>query len=314
MTRILVTGASGLLGLNLCMEAAQAHEMVGVVHAQALAQAPFRTVHADLLDADAPARLLDELEPEWVVHCAALASLDACERDPQLAQRLNTELPGRLAAEAAKRGLRFLHISTDAVFDGQAGDYREEDPPKPLSVYGRTKLEGEYAVQQLHPAAIVIRTVFYGWSLTGTRSLAELFYNRLSAGERMPGHTDRIFSPLLVNHLAKWLLQMLEEDLHGLYHVAAADTLSKYAFGMKLAERFGLDGGLIEPSNSTAADLQAARAPKLSLDCGKLAAVLGRELPSVDQGIEAFYQLHQSGYPQRLRSLMPQPAAAGPVS
>lgn len=309
MTRIMVTGASGLLGLNLALEAAEEYEVVGVLHKRRLTQAPFRTVQADLLEADAPARLLDEVEPDWVIHCAALANLDACERQPELAQRLNAELPGHLAAECAKRRLRFLHISTDAVFDGRRGDYREEDQPNPLGVYGRTKLEGEYTVQQAHPGAAIVRTVFFGWSLTGRRSLAELFYSKLSSGERMPGHTDRIFSPLLANHLAGILLQMLGKGLHGLFHAASSDSLSKYDFGLALAERFGLDGGLIIPTRSTKAGLQAARAPRLSLSAQKLAAALRREPPHVREGIEAFYRLYTSGFPDRLQSLLVQPVA-----
>jgi dTDP-4-dehydrorhamnose reductase len=221
-----------------------------------------------------------------------------------LALRFNAELPGQLAVECSKRGLRFLHISTDAVFDGQYGAYREEDTPNPLSVYARTKLEGEYAVQQAYPAAIIVRTVFFGWSLSGVRSLAEQFLKRLMAGDSMPGHTDRIFSPLLANDLAQIILEMLAKDLHGLFHAESPDSLSKYDFGVKLASRFGFDSSLIHPVNFMQAGLEAARAPNLSLHSGKLVTALNHKLPGIDESIEAFYQLHQSSYPDKLRALL----------
>ena len=302
MTRILVTGASGLLGLNLALEAAPEHQVLGLTHSHPLA-APFETRQLDLMDADACAALLDEFQPEWLIHCAALANLEACEQQPAWAARLNAGLPGALAAAAHSRGIRFLHISTDAVFDGEQGSYSEEDAPNPLSIYAETKLAGEQAVSMANPDALIVRTVFYGWSLSGRRSLAELFFNQLSAGETMPGHTDRIFSPLLVNDLAGILLAMLEQGLSGIYHAAGGESISKYEFGRTLAERFGLDAALIQPIKSTDAGLQARRAPDLSLNVDKLTTALGSELPDVHAGIERLHALHTQGYPAMLRAM-----------
>ena len=303
MTRILVTGASGLLGLNLALEAAQEHTVMGVTHSRALLNAPFETSQADLLADGVVGRLLDQAEPEWVLHCAALADVDQCERQPDLAQQMNAELPGRLATECAARGLRLAHISTDAVFDGQRGNYVEADQPSPLGVYGRTKLEGEHAVMERHPDAIVARVNFFGWSLMGERSLGEFFYSNLSAGRSVQGLTDREFSPLLANDLAPVLLRMLEAGLGGLYHVASTDGISKHDFGVLIAEQFGLDASLIQPATSGDLDYQAARAPKLTLDTGKLATALGQAPPTVAEGVQGLYRLHQSAYPEQLRAM-----------
>ena len=103
MTRILITGASGLLGINLALEALKDYEVVGVVHRQRLQEPGFEFIETDLLGPNAANRVLDETKPDWVVNCAAVASLDACEQQPELAQRLNAQLPGHLAKEAAKR-------------------------------------------------------------------------------------------------------------------------------------------------------------------------------------------------------------------
>ena len=96
-----------------------------------------------------------------------------------LAGKLNAEVPGWLAGAAKGWGVPFVHISTDAVFNGETGNYTEEDATDPLSVYARTKLAGEQAVQAANPEAAIARTVFYGWSLSGRRSLAEFFFNQL---------------------------------------------------------------------------------------------------------------------------------------
>jgi dTDP-4-dehydrorhamnose reductase len=325
--RILITGVSGLLGLNLALsaagrtsvtESAGSNEIFGVTHQHILHNAPFHVLQADLLERGALERLLDTVQPDWVIHCAALANLDDCEADPDLAHRLNAELPGRLATLVAKGGarakpMRLVHISTDAVFDGVRGGYGEEDAPNPLGVYARTKLAGERAVTAADPLAIVARVNLFGWSLVGRRSLAEFFINNLSAGKKVMGFTDVYFCPLLANDLAGVLIHMLVTQLSGLYHVVSREATSKYDFGVAVARRFGLDEGLITPTPVAASELKAPRSPNLTLRTEKLAAALGRyraqswqnasPLPSWREGLERFYELYQEGYPEMLKQL-----------
>ncbi len=120
--RVLITGASGLLGLNFALQAAgnARYAVTGVVHHNALAGVPFSVLQADLARPGAVAELLELTRPELVIHCAALANLEACEAQPELAWRLNAGVPGDLAAATAQAGIKLVHISTDAVFDGQA--------------------------------------------------------------------------------------------------------------------------------------------------------------------------------------------------
>ncbi len=303
MTRILVTGASGLLGLNLCMELCSSHEVLGVVNSHGLAGAPFQVVALDLVNPEVLDECLKSFQPEVILHCAALANLDACEADPVLAQRLNAELPGQIARMSARRGIKLIHVSTDAVFDGIRGGYREEDAANPIGVYSRTKLEGEQAVCQADPGAIISRVNLFGWSLSGKRSLAEFFFNNLSAGKQVNGFTDVFFCPLLVNDLAHIFLRMVELDLQGLYHTVSSTCLSKYEFGCQLARVFGLDETLIQPCSWREGGLKAARSPNLSLQSDLLACALGEKLPDVESGLKRFHRLYQEGFPGRLRSM-----------
>lgn len=298
---ILVTGASGLLGLNLALEAARSgHQVFGIVNSHALLTDAFQVIVADLLAPGALERLLEETRPDWVIHCAALAEVDACEANPGLARQLNSDLPGKLAKIVARGGARLVYISTDAVFDGQRGDYSEIDPPNPLSVYAQTKLAGERAVAKEDPDAIIARVNLYGWSLSGKRSLAEFFFYNLQAKKPVKGFTDVFFCPLLVNDLAYILLKMLSAGLSGLYHVVSSQGISKFDFGVALARRFGLDETLIAPTLVEHGGLQAARSPRLTLRSDKLALALGEPLPPLSPGLERFYTLYQQEYPQML--------------
>lgn len=300
--KILVTGASGLLGLNLCLGNWDSHTILGVDRGK-LHDTPFELIRAELTGPGAVSRLIDEARPQAIIHAAAIANLEACEADPQAARALNGEIPGLLAEAAAKASIRFLHISTDAVFDGaKDGLYTEADAPNPLSVYAQTKLLGEQNVLSANPAAAVARVNFFGWSLSGTRSLAEFFYNKLSAGQPCNGFTDVYFCPMFVGDLAEVLVRMLEKSLSGLYHAVGSEALSKYEFGRRIARQFGFDESFVIPKSVEESGLKARRSHNLRLSIHKLSTDLGMACPGVSTGIEKFYTQAQQGYPQKMRS------------
>jgi dTDP-4-dehydrorhamnose reductase len=300
--KLLITGASGLLGINLAMEAMAKHEVIGVDRGK-LKSAPFPVIKTNFYNSRAFDPMLDSSQPDWVINCAALANLDECEKHPDQAKILNVGLPRELAESCARRSIPFVHLSTDAVFDGtKEGAYTEDDEPDPLGVYSQTKLEGERAVQAANPNAIIARVNFFGWSLTNRRSLGEFFVNNLSEGRNVNGFTDVIFCPMWVNHLGRTLVEMLEKDLHGLYHVVGAQAMNKYQFGVEVARKFGLRESLISPLSVESSSLTARRSHNLHLSVHKLSTALGHELPEFSTGLDGFYTQFQQGYPQKIRS------------
>ncbi|MDQ2693443.1 MAG: SDR family oxidoreductase [Chloroflexota bacterium] len=300
--KLLVTGASGLLGISLALEAMREHEVIGVDRGK-LKSAPFPMLRADLLNPSAIDSMLDSAQPDWVVNCAAMANLDLCEQYPAEARILNTDVPGVLAQRCAQKGIRFVHISTDAVFDGVKTDfYTEKDQPNPLGVYSQTKLDGERVVEAENPQAAIARVNFFGWSLSGRHSLGEFFFNNLSEGRSVNGFTDVVFCPILVRYTARLLLDILEKELCGLYHVVGAEAMTKYQFGVEIARRFGLLERLISPRSVKESDLTARRSHNLRLSIHKLSTDLGREIPSFSTGLDEFYTQFQQGYPQKIRS------------
>ena len=302
MARILITGASGLLGINLAQETMNAHEITAVDRGK-LAHAPFKVLHGDLLNAGTVDSVLDSAQPEWLINCAALADLEACEVNPGLARRLNMDLPAQIAKACKARGVSFVHISTDAVFDGEKdGSYTEEDIPNPLGIYSQTKFAGEQMVLAENPNAIVARVNFYGWSLSGRRSLAEFFYHNLTNNKSMSGFTDVRFCPMLVNDTARTLIQMLQNNLSGLYHVVGPQAMSKYQFGVEIARKFSLKEGEISPKSILSSSLTARRSHNLWLSIHKLSTALGESIPEFSTGLNEFYTQYQQGYPQKIRS------------
>jgi dTDP-4-dehydrorhamnose reductase len=302
MARILITGASGLLGINLAQETMNAHDITAVDRGK-LVNAPFKILNGDLLNPGILDSVLDSAQPEWLINCAALANLEACENSPGIARRLNSDLPAQMAKSCKARGVSFVHISTDAVFDGEKdGFYTEEDEPNPLGVYSRTKLAGEQAVLAENSNAIVARVNFYGWSLDGRRSLAEFFHYNLTHNKSMNGFTDVKFCPMLVNDTARILAKMLQKNLSGLYHVVGPQAMSKYQFGVQIARRFSLKESEILPKSVLSSNLIAQRAHNLCLSTHKLSTDLGESLPEFSTGLNEFYTQFEQGYPQKIRS------------
>jgi dTDP-4-dehydrorhamnose reductase len=308
--RLVVTGVRGLLGLNLALEASGSHDVIGVDRSP-LASGPFGFIQADLTSPGTVSGILEQAQPDAVVHCAAAADVDFCEANPGVARQLNTELPRELAEACAARNIRLLHISTDAVFDGQKdGPYSETDTPHPRGVYATTKHAAEDLVQTADPAAIVARVNFYGWSISGTRSLAEFFVNNLKAGRAVWGFTDVKFCPMLVNQLADMLLKMLTLDLHGLFHVVGPQSMSKFDFGRAIARRFGFNEGLITPKSVDESGLAATRSHNLNLSVHRISTTLHQALPDFSTGLDLFYAQYKKSYPQKLQGYLQAAAAA----
>jgi len=300
--RILVTGASGLLGLNLCMMSPFDNEIVGFTYKNPLSGVPFTTVNADLASPNSLTAQIERLKPGLVINCAAMSNIDACESQPDEARKINREMPALLAELCNKFSIPLVHISTDAVFDGKTGGYVEEDQPNPLSVYARTKLESEKLVLAAFPRALVLRVNFYGYSQSGNRSIAEFFLNNLLAGNTMNGFTDVIFSPLYVRDLGEIIYQMVNLELSGLFHVVSPESISKYDFGVKIAGKFGANPDLINPIPVEQGGLRAKRSPNLNLKIDKLLKA-GITPADIDSGLDEFFVDYQNGFSGRLKSL-----------
>lgn len=302
--RLLITGASGLLGLTAALEACSDYEVTGVINRHPVKHPELRVIRADFNRMEEVDKVFEEVQPEAVIHCAAMADVDQCERDPRGAQRLNAELPGDIAYAAKRCQARLIHISTDAVFDGLKGDYREEDSPSPVNVYGRTKLAGERIVRAVYPEAAIARVNLFGWSPSGNRSLAEFFFHNLKDGRPVNGYRNVFFNPLLVNDLARILFELLARDVRGVIHVGGRDQLSKYEFGLRIADLFHFDRTLITPVDIEETNSYTARGRNLTMNVDKLIHILDAPLPDLSTALEDLSTLYRQGYPQKIQQMV----------
>jgi dTDP-4-dehydrorhamnose reductase len=301
--KIIVTGASGLLGANLVYEFARIGEHVVALCRNHLMHLPgVDTVECDITDSPRIAQLLECVHPQWIVHCAAATNVDWCERNPSECHRLNAKATRHLAALARQLDARIVYLSTDAVFDGHQGNYQERASPNPVNVYGQSKLEGEVVSRLESESVLVLRTNLFGWNAQDKLGLAEWLLARLAGGYQVPGFDDVSFSPLLVNEIARLLLKMMAGRLEGVYHAGSCETVTKYEFACALARKFGYSESRIQRASVRDAGMTAPRPLNTSLDSRKLQNALGSEMPDVEAGISQLRALWEGGYPSMLKN------------
>jgi dTDP-4-dehydrorhamnose reductase len=296
MKRLLITGASGLLGSSVIPLAAPTYAVYGISRSGTIPLPPERQAHFDLCNHAQTRKYLDEIEPHFIVHCAAITDVELCEAEPKAAQMVNADVPGILAKWAGENDSFFVYISTDSVFDGESGFYREEDSPRPLNGYARSKWNGEIAVRCANPFALILRTNFYGWSPKQKPSMAEWMLNKLTRGEKLQAFSDVRFSPLLANDLARTIMQLLRCKAAGLIHVGASNCCSKYEFALHLADLFSYSRANVVPVSVQEMPFKAVRPKNTSLAVEKVSRLLGEKMPTLEEGLCRFRRLYESGY------------------
>ncbi|PZU96822.1 MAG: NAD(P)-dependent oxidoreductase [Leptolyngbya sp.] len=262
--RLLITGASGFLGWHLA-RAAQATWQVGGTYHRHAPPLPGVKLHCiDLTDAIALKDWLVQVASDAVIHTAALSQPNRCEQEPDLSRAMNVEATRVLAQFCGERQIPFVFTSTDQVFDGHAAPYDETSPPSPISVYGRHKVKAEAIIQSAHPTAAICRLpLLYGPPSPTAECFLQGFLRRLEAGQPLHLFTDEFRTPAYVEDAAAGLLLALEQS-SGLLHLGGPERLSRYDFGLHLAEVFGFDKTLLLPSKQADVAMPAARPADVS--------------------------------------------------
>ena len=290
MAKILLMGCNGLLGQNLLRaRPAGAWEIHGVgKEPEAVLPEPLASYRsADIGKRDELEAVARAVDPDWIFNAAAVTDVDLCEREPALAGLINRDTVGWMAAF----GKPLVHVSTDYVFDGEAGPYSEDAPTRPLSVYGSTKLESE-ALALSAPLSLVVRTMtLWGKGKGRKTSFVDFVRNSLAAGKTIRIVTDQFGNPTLAEDLALAIWKLVEGGRSGIYHVAGSEWNSRFEWARAIAAHYGLDASLIQPCLT--ADLkQAARRPlrsglridKLMRDTGFKPQDVSGQLAHVDAG------------------------------
>ena len=287
--KLLVIGASGLLGSKIMSLAGRECNVVGTCNPEADGKEFWRLEPLDMGSKDQVDKLFEKVKPGTVILTAAMTNVDACEKNPTLANRINSSGPSIVARACKAADARLVHVSTDYVFDGgKDRKYREDDVPRPISVYGRSKLAGERAVLDILPESVIARpAVIYGWnSIKAKDNFVTWVLKKLRSGERVTLFRDQSISPTLADDLARTLVDLSQTDASGVWHVSGPDCLDRPTSGRMIATAFDLDESLVVPVPSESVRLPARRPKNSCLDVSRVEKLLNRKTMSFKSGLE----------------------------
>lgn len=273
--KLLVTGASGLLGSKLCELAINRKHDVYSAYSRHRPRIG-KIIQLDVSNGNDVETKFGQIEPEAVVHAAALTDVDRCELERELAWKINVEGTRKIAELCSTHHVFLVYVSTDYVFDGEKGMYKETDKPAPVNYYGFTKLKGEESVKNFENQFCTVRSsVIYGSiPATGKMNFALWLLERLGNKEKVAITTNQWNSPTLNINLANMILEVLERKLSGVFHLAGATRISRYEFARSVAETFDLDTNLITAVFSNDIPWLAKRPKDSSLDVDKTCQTL----------------------------------------
>ncbi len=231
-------------------------------------------------------KCLEKFQPDVIIHAAANSNLDQCELNPEMARRVNVESTRMIHKAALELNSRLIFVSSDMVFDGRQGNYRETDPVAPISVYGRTKVDSEQILQKSEGNYVIARAaLIYGRSIIGGSSFSMWIENRLHMNQNTPLFVDQYRTPVLVNNLAAALLELAENNYTGIIHLGGENRINRLTFGKQLCAVCNYDEGLLLTVSMHENKTAAPRPVDVSLHTGLARSVLREPLMNTVDGL-----------------------------
>jgi len=293
---ILITGANGFLGFYLVQQLLQ-KEFTVIATGKGECRLPFSAsknfIYApmDFTDPYSVDAVFNQFKPEVVIHAGAISKPDECEMNQMLAYVVNVEGTVTLLTNAEEQKSFFVFVSTDFVFDGDRGMYSEEDAPRPVNYYGRTKMDAEDAVKDYPFDWCIVRTVLvYGKNQSGRSNLLTLVKEKLEKGEEYGVVDDQVRTPTYVEDLAKGIVAIVEKKAKGIFHISGKDILTPYQMAIATAGFLGLDKSLIKKVTAASFSQPARRPPKTGFIIEKARKELEYEPLSFEEGVKKTFE------------------------
>lgn len=287
---IFLTGGSGLLAVNWFYTKKQEYSIYLGLNERIISLKDANLIFIDVETVDSFKNQLKNIQPSFVIHAAGLTSVEKCEENPDLAYQINVDLPKLVSLATKELNIPLVHISTDHLFNGKSSMVVEDEPTCPTNVYGETKALAEKSIMKINPNALIIRTNFYAWGTTYRKSFSDFIIYSLRKRESISLFDDVFYTPILAEKLIETVHELLQKKAKGIFNIVSDDRISKYNFGILIAEEFGLDKSLIHRSSLKDKPNLVRRPVDMSLSNKKVKDLLGRNLGTVKEHIAKLHQ------------------------
>jgi UDP-4-amino-4,6-dideoxy-N-acetyl-beta-L-altrosamine transaminase/dTDP-4-dehydrorhamnose reductase len=285
--KVVITGGSGLLAVNWALSIRDNYAVTLLLHHKKISLSGVDTDIVSLSSLDECLSVLAKHQPDIVIHTAGLTNVEECESNPDLAQEVNVDLAKNIAIACNQQSVKLVHISTDHLFTGNQELTTEEATVNPVNNYARTKFLGEQQVLKHCKDALIIRTNFFGWGTKYRQSFSDFILNKLKNNKQVDLFSDVFFTPILIGELSKRTHQLIDSNATGLFNIVSSERISKYEFGLKLANCFNLDVALINKVSINAKLNLVKRPMDMSLSNTKLCQALNCKITSLDEQFQS---------------------------
>lgn len=287
--RVLVTGGSGLLGAEIVRQLQQTGADEVFAGYNEHTPRAGNLIHLDLTRIQDISTIIQKVRPNVILHTAAVTDVDLCEQKPELANLVNGEATKRIGEAAGTLNSYVVYVSTDYVFDGKTGSYREDAAPHPVNLYGESKLLGEMTLKESGTRHCIARTsVVYGCGREHRSNFAKWVLKQLQSRQPVRVLKDHFASPTLNQNLAGMLIETAMKRLEGTIHLAGATRIDRYNFALQIAQAFGLDQSLVQAVKRDSINWVANRPQDSSLNVEKASRLLDRKPLKLDQALAHF--------------------------
>lgn len=300
--RLLITGGAGLLGMNWALSGRNKYAVTVGMHNRDIFLPHVEKAKISLASITSIIDSLNRIKPDLVIHTVGLTNIERCELHPEEARYINVELAANVAKSCARLGVPLVHISSDHLFSGHEEFVGEEQPVNPQNIYAHTKAEAEVEVLKQYPHALVVRTNFYGWGLPYRISFSDFIINNFRSGKSLTLFQDVFYTPLDMDELIRAVHALVVKNANGIFHVVGDERISKYQFGLKVAEHFKLDSNLINVGNISDNLSLVKRPADMSLSNEKTCNMLGRNLGGIDEQLIRLKEQETTGFVQALKT------------
>jgi len=296
MKKIVITGSNGLLGqtlVNLLMKAPENYSVFGLSKGDnRMNRNDFLYYDIDITNYSQLEECITYIQPSFIINTAAMTNVDTCELKPEECNNLNIEAVKYLTQICTKLNIHFIQISTDFIFDGSKGFYKETDLPNPLSIYGHSKLKAENIVKNSGVNFSILRTILvYGKGVNLKRNNIVLWVkDMLENNKEITIVDDQYRMPTYVEDLAMACKLIVDKNISGVYHISSNELLSVFEIANQIADVFGLNKKLIKPISTKTLNQKAIRPQKTGFDLSKTIKELDFQPTSFLLGLKRFKQ------------------------
>lgn len=294
MIKVIITGSNGLLGqslLNLLSEDKEKYEVFGFSRGiDRSGREDFKYVSIDITNEQNLKKSIQEIQPDFIINTAAMTQVDDCENNKQACDLLNVDVVKWLSEIADEINAHVIHISTDFIFDGIKGNYKETDTPNPISYYGLSKLKSEEVLTNSNINFTILRTILvYGKVFDMSRSNIVLWVKQmLEQRKEVTIVDDQFRTPTYVLDLAMACKISMDKKATGIYNVSSKKLMSVYEIAQEIADAFNLDKSLIKPISTSTLNQTAPRPAKTGFDLNKTIKELGMYPKTFKEDLQKF--------------------------